>query len=131
MSWQSILISVVSIILTGLASWAVKKLTDFINAKISDAKIAKQLTAAVGVVADVVKEVFQTYVEALKDKNAFTAEAQAEALRRAQEKAKALIATETQNFIATNFGDFDVWLKTQIESAIYTFKNLGAKRVTE
>lgn len=129
MSWQSILISVVSIILTGLASWAVAKLTEFINSKISNAKVAKWLTSAVTVVADVVKEGYQTYVEELKGKNAFTPEAQLEALNRAQEKAKSLIATEIQTFISTNFGDFDAWLKTQIESAIYTMKNPATKEV--
>ena len=75
------------------------------------------------------KEVYQTYVEELKGKNAFTPEAQLEALNRAQEKAKSLIATEIQTFISTNFGDFDAWLKTQIESAIYTMKNPATKEV--
>lgn len=130
MDWSNVLISVVSVILTALAGWGVAKLTALIDNKITDATLKTALSGAINVVTSVVKEIYQTYVEALKDKNAFTAECQKQALASAIEKATALIPEATQTYISTYFGDFETWLTTQIESIIYSLKN-NSTEVTE
>lgn len=131
MDWSNVVISVVSVILTALAGWGVAKLTSLIDNKITDATLKTTLTGAIDTVTSVVKEVYQTYVEALKDKNAFTAECQKEALASAIEKATALIPEATQTYISTYFGDFETWLTTQIESIIYTLKNGSSEAANE
>lgn len=125
MDFQTILFSVLSLVLTALATWAVERLIDWLNSKIKDKQALGYLTDAVKVVQTVVKEVYQTYVENLKNTNAFTAEAQKTALNKAIEKAKIIMSTETREYIENNYGDFTVWITSQIESVLYDLKNKG------
>ena len=129
MNWSEVVISVVSIIVTALASWGVTELTRLINSKIKDANAKEMLSSAVTTVSDVVKQVYQTYVEALKGQNAFTAEAQKEALAKALETIEAVLPEKVKAYLTDNFGNIEAWLTTQIEAAIYSLKN-GQKAVT-
>lgn len=129
MNWSEVVISVVSIIVTALASWGVTELTKLINSKIKDANAKEMLSSAVTTVSDVVKQVYQTYVEALKGQNAFTAEAQKEALAKALETIEAVLPEKVKAYLTDNFGNMEAWLTTQIEAAIYSLKN-GQKAVT-
>lgn len=130
MSWSDIIISAVSIIVTGLVSWGVAKLIELINSKIGDANAKAMLAAAVTTVTDVVKQVFQTYVEELKGKDAFTKEEQKKALAKALETIKAILPENVKNYLTENYGNIEEWITTQIEAAIYNLKN-GAKGATE
>lgn len=123
MNWSDVIISVVSIVLTALASWGVAKLTEFINSKIGDKQAQDMLNSAVTVVTDVVKQVYQTYVESLKGQNAFTEEAQKTALANALETIKAILPEKVKTYLTVNYGDIEAWLTTQIEAAIYNLKN--------
>lgn len=129
MNWSEVVISVVSIIVTALASWGVTELKRLINSKIKDANAKEMLSSAVTTVSDVVKQVYQTYVEALKGQNAFTAEAQKEALAKALETIEAVLPEKVKAYLTDNFGNMEAWLTTQIEAAIYSLKN-GQKAVT-
>ena len=129
MNWSEVVISVVSIIVTALASWGVTELTRLINSKIKDANAKEMLSSAVTTVSDVVKQVYQTCVEALKGQNAFTAEAQKEALAKALETIEAILPEKVKAYLTDNFGNMEAWLTTQIEAAIYGLKN-GQKAVT-
>ena len=128
MNWSEVVISVVSIIVTALASWGVTELTRLINSKIKDANAKEMLSSAVTTVSDVVKQVYQTYVEALKGQNAFTAEAQKEALAKALETIEAVLPEKVKAYLTDNFGNMEAWLTTQIEAAIYSLKN-GQKAI--
>lgn len=105
MNWSEVVISVVSIIVTALASWGVTELTRLINSKIKDANAKEMLSSAVTTVSDVVKQVYQTYVEALKGQNAFTAEAQKEALAKALETIEAVLPEKVKAYLTDNFGN--------------------------
>ena len=129
MNWREVVISVGAIIVTALASWGVTELTRLINSKIKDANAKEMLSSAVTTVSDVVKQVYQTYVEALKGQNAFTAEAQKEALAKALETIEAVLPEKVKAYLTDNFGNMEAWLTTQIEAAIYSLKN-GQKAVT-
>lgn len=128
MNWSEVVISVVSIIVTALASWGVTELTKLINSKIKDANAKEMLSSAVTTVSDVVKQVYQTYVEALKGQNAFTAEAQKEALAKALGTIEAILPEKVKAYLTDNFGNIEAWLTTQIEAAIYSLKN-GQKAI--
>ena len=123
MNWSDIVISAVSIIVTGLVSWGVAKLIELINNKIADANAKTMLTSAVTTVTDVVKQVYQTYVESLKGQNAFTEEAQKTALANALDTIKTILSEKVKTYLSENFGDMEAWLTTQIEAAIYSLKN--------
>lgn len=123
MSWQTILLSIIGIVLTTLVTWAMERLIALINSKLGDSKYKKQLEDAVSAVTKAVKITFQTYVEALKGQDMFTQNAQAEALNKAKDVAIEELSTETQSFIESNFGDVEKWIASTIESVIYDLKN--------
>lgn len=118
----NILYSALGVIVTGLVSFAVAKLTQWINGKISDRKAANYLSTVASLVLNGVKEVYQTYVEALKNQGSFGKEAQLEALNRCLAKVKSQLVPEVQKYIVDNFGDLDEYLKGLIESTIYSLK---------
>ena len=122
MDIMSIIQSAISVIITGLITFATSKLIQLINSKIEDKKAANYLSTIINLVGDSVKAVYQTYVESLKNQNIFTEEAQKEALDRCMSRIKSQLAPELINYITTNFGDLERYLKTLIESTIYTLK---------
>lgn len=122
MDIMSIIQSALSVIITGLITFATSKLIQLINSKIEDKKAANYLSTIVNLVGDSVKTVYQTYVESLKNQNIFTEEAQKEALDRCMNTIKAQLAPDLINYITTNFGNLEDYLKTLIESTIYTLK---------
>lgn len=123
MNWQEIVITVISAIVTALASWVVSKITTYINTKVNDTKLKRYLNSAVTVVASAVKQTYQTYVENIKGTDFWTEDAQKNALSAALETAKEQLSGDVQKYIQSNFGDLDKWIITQIEAAIYDLKN--------
>lgn len=111
-----------------MATWGVERLIAWLNTKIKDQKALTYLNNAISVVTSVVKATYQTYVEALKNENMFTKEAQEQALNKAVEQAKTTMSAEVKNFVTENYGDLTEWIKLQIESAIYSLKN-GSQEV--
>lgn len=128
MDWQTILLSVVSIVLTALVTWLSERLIAYLNTKISNAKYAKYLGDAVSIVTDAVKSTYQTYVEALKNENMFTEDAQKKALNRAKNAALSQLSQDLKVFIGTTFGDLETWIQETIESSLYDLKNQSKKR---
>lgn len=123
MDWTEIVFSLVSVVLTALASWGVSKLIAFLNSKIENEKAAELATDAVRAVYNAVKATYQTYVQAIKGTDMWTAEAQEKALKMALETAKASMTEEVKAYIKEHFGDLDEWLKSQTESTLYDLKN--------
>ena len=124
---NEILLNVLSVLLTAvilpLISIAGTQLIKFINSKIKNNELAKQLTTATSIVTNAVRVVFQTYVDTLKKNGGFDKEAQAEALNRAKNIALSQITEDTKSYIEENYGDFNNWLTIQIESTIDLLKN--------
>lgn len=122
MNWSEIILSVVSVILTALATWGVGKLTAWLNIKIKDKTALKYINDAIEVVKTVVKATYQTYVEGIKGSELWDEEAQKKALNDALNCAKAQLSEGAKEYISENFGDLDTYLINQIESAIYDLK---------
>lgn len=60
----------------------------------------------------------QTYVDALKNKNLFSKEAQEEALKKAKSTAIAIISPAAAEFIKEVYGDLEMYLTAKIEEAV-------------
>ena len=124
---NEILLNVLSVLLTAvilpLISIAGTQLIKFINSKIKNNELVKQLATATTIVTNAVRVVFQTYVDALKKSGSFDKEAQVEALTRAKNIALSQITEDTKSYIEDNYGDFNNWLTIQIESTIDSLKN--------
>lgn len=118
----NILLSALGIIVTGLASFVVAKLTQWINSKIKDKKTAALANGVITIITDAVKTVYQEFVEALKKEGKFDAEAQKAAKDKALAIIKAGLTAELNEFIASTFGDIDAYLANQIEVILYNLK---------
>jgi hypothetical protein len=124
--WEQIapyVYSGLGVIITGLCTWLSAYLVQLINSKIKDKNIAKWLNQITTIVFACVKQVYQVYVESLKASGKFDADAQKTALDSALTEIKSELSDDAKKFITDNYGDMEAWLKTQIESAIYTLKN--------
>lgn len=127
MNWQQILINIAIILaaalLTALGSWVLVKVKNLVATKIKNTKTQALLLGAVDVVASVVKATYQTYVQAIKGTEAWTQEAQKNALQQALHNAQVQLSTEAKDYIQANFGDVGAWVQNQIEATLYDLKN--------
>lgn len=128
---MNIIWSALSVIITGLISFGVAKFTQWINTKISDKKAANYINTIMTLVGNSVKTIYQTYVESLKNENAFTKENQLEALNKCLTLIKSQCAPELISYITKNFGDCDGYFKSLIESTIYSLKNKNKNKKEE
>ena len=124
---NEIIINIISVVVTSivlpLISIAGAKLIQFINSKIKNNKAADLLTTATTIVINVVRSVFQTYVEALKKEGSFNKDAQIIALNKAKDIALTQMTDDVKDYLVTTYGSLDTWLDTNIEATINILKN--------
>ena len=60
----------------------------------------------------------QTYVDALKDKNAFTAEAQKEALQKTYNAIMAILSEDAKDYLSNATGDLQSYIMNLIEAQV-------------
>ena len=65
----------------------------------------------------------QTYVNALKDKNAFTPEAQKEAFEITKNAILTILGEEGQNYLKQIYGDLNIYIMKEIEKNVNIQKN--------
>ena len=121
----NVILSAVSIAVTGLVGWGVKALTTWLNTKIKDSQISNCLSQLTVIVSDAVMSVFQTVVATLKKNGKFDQTAQTEAKNAALKIIKTQLTPELVKFIQDNYGDLEQWLNTKIEAVICDLKATG------
>jgi len=114
--------SVVGTALTALVSWLTILLTNFINGKIKDKKMASHATQLLMIVMNAVQCVTQTYVDTLKKQGKFDAKAAEEANGKALAIIMSQMTPDLIKYVEDNFGDLKEYLKTLIESTVYQLK---------
>ena len=119
---KELILPIISLVLTTLASWAVGLLIQWMNTKIKDQTLLKHATAVTQIVTDAVMNVFQTFVETLKNNDKFDAAAQAEAKERAMKIILGQLTPELMDYIEDNYGDITAWISSKIETVIYSLK---------
>ena len=119
----NVLATVVTCIILPLISFLGVKLTQWLNTKIKDEKGQHLINGAVDIVLNAVRSVFQTYVEALKESDNFNADAQKIAFNLAKSIVLKQLSEDAKQYIATNYGDLEEWIRNQIEASIYKLKN--------
>ena len=118
----NIILSALSIAVTGLVSWRVSLFISWMNSKIKDQELAKHLTKITQIVTDAVMNVYQSFVETLKANGSFTEECQKQAKEKALEIINSQLTEELKSYISSNYGDIQAWLSNKIEAVIYTLK---------
>lgn len=101
----------------------------FINAKsnelinrVDNEKHDKYVLMLQETVTDCVLTTTQTYVDALKGKNAFDPEAQKKAFEMTKTAVLAILTDDAKEYLASALGDFDQYLTTLIEAQVQVNK---------
>lgn len=122
MNWESILTEVILSVL-GVVFTALGGLVSYwISKKIKDDKLRGIMTSLNDVVKKATLEVYQTYVETLKEKNMFDREAQKTALSRALQIIETNCTQEVKEWLKSNVSDVQEYLKGLIEAQIALLK---------
>ena len=125
MNWNQILteviLSVAGIIISALGLY----LTYFINKKIKNEELKEIVNSLNELIKNSVLEVYQTYVEALKDNGMFDKKAQKLALERCLTLINTNMPERVKTWLKSNFTDIERYLKSLIEAQIALLKNGG------
>lgn len=123
--FQQIFELVIVPLLVVLSTYAIK----FINLKsaelvqkVDNDKHDKYILMLQETVTNCVLTTTQTYVDALKGKNAFDAEAQKQAFIMTKEAVLAILTEDAKEYLSSALGDFDQYLTTLIESQVQVNK---------
>ena len=114
--------SAIGVILMGLATWISTFVTSWLSSKIKDNKLQRLSLALNDIVMRAVMTVTQTYVDNMKKKNVFDADAQIAALVKCKAIVNSQLTTELKQYITDNFGDIENYITTLIESTILSLK---------
>lgn len=108
--------------LAALITWLVTELVKWLKSKTNNEALINSLRIAEEVVNKVVPYVNQVYVDQLKADGKFDLKAQQEAFNLAVTECKRLIKPDIAELINSTYGDFEEWLKVNIEQIIKRFK---------
>lgn len=129
MDWLSILDQVFDVCLVPLLGLATAVFIAFIKQKMNESKekidnelAEKYLGMLEMTIIDCVKATNQTYVEALKDKNAFDAEAQKHAFELTKNAVIKILSNDAKVYLAHALGDLDAIIDEKIEATIKDVK---------
>lgn len=127
MNWgqigTEIILGITSVLITALGVLV----TYLINKYIKNQELKDILNSLHDLIRNSVLEVYQTYVEALKDKDMFDKKAQKMALERCLELIKTNMPPKVEEWLKSNVKDIDAYLKGLIEAQIGALKNSGGK----
>lgn len=129
MSWLTILqeifevciVPLLGILTTYFVKW-VKIKTEEIQTKEDNELYNKYIEMLSTTITSCVIATNQTYVNALKDKNAFTAEAQQEAFNRTKDAVLSILSEDAMNYLNSAVGDLNAYIEKKIEEEVLTAK---------
>ena len=129
MDWLNILDQVFDVCLIPLLGLATTALIFFVKQKIAESKAKtdsemaiKYLDLLETTIVDCIKATNQTYVNALKDKNAFDGEAQKKALKLTMDAVLKILSDDAKEYLTHLVGDLDEIIKEKIEDHIEEVK---------
>lgn len=125
MNWTEILNAIFELVLIPLLGIIVKYGTQFISAKIAqwkeqkdDELFHKYLDQLDEAITRSVIATNQIYVDSLKDKNAFDAQAQKEAFQKTYDNIIAMLTEDARNMLSEALGDLQAYITTSIEANV-------------
>lgn len=121
--WAELLQAIWTVVLIPLFTWIGKEIHDWSKTK----KLEKYTDMLYQAVINVVKELYQTTVDSIKDTDEWTPEKQAEVKEIAKTKVIQSLTTDAYNFLKTVNTDFDQWIDSLIEASVYDYKPMTVK----
>lgn len=129
MDWLEILSQIFQVVIIPLLGAGTLYLVSLINTKkkeleqrIENEKAKEYLDMLEATITDCVIATTQTYVQALKDKNAFTIEAQKEALRRTYTAVMGILTEDAKEYLNKSVADLESYILSKIEANVVTTK---------
>jgi len=114
---QAVITAAIPVLTAFLVSLIRAKATQTI-AQVDNQNAAEYLYQIADAITTAVTATSQTYVDSLKNKGEFTAEAQQEALKKALETAQASLSASALEFIFHAYGDITAYLTAKIEAEV-------------
>lgn len=134
MNWTEILQDLFVVVIIPLLGLVTKYLVQFFAAKTEELKnttdnetFKKYFDMLNATVTNCVIATNQTYVDALKDKNAFTLDAQKEALQKTYDAILSILSEDAQTYLANATGDLESYIMNLIEARVKENKTTVAK----
>ena len=124
MTWMDVLIYVVEVLVGLVITVGIPYLFAFLKSKTKNEKAQQYIDLAQRYLSDSVAMVNQTFVEQLKKDGKFDAEAQKEAFNMAANAWLEMMSEEMKQVIIAEVGDFETYIKTEIEAKVNYFKPL-------
>ena len=125
MEWLPLLYEILQVCVIPLLGVLTAYIVKFINAKSAEIQHNVDNDNAdkyIGMVADTISACViatnQTYVEALKKQNAFTAEAQKEAFQLTYNAVMAILTDDAKEYLAEIYGDIAAYITNKIEAEV-------------
>lgn len=105
-------------ILTAFIVKFIKVKSNEITMKVENDKADKYVNMLANTISECVIATNQTYVEALKKENAFTAEAQKQAFQMTLDSVMAVLTDEAKDYLVQIYGDLSAYIATKIEAEV-------------
>ena len=125
MEWLPLLYEILQVCVIPLLGVLTAYIVKFINIKsveiqsnVNNDMADKYIAMVADTVADCVIATNQTYVEALKKQNAFTAEAQKEAFNLTYNAVMAILTDDAKEYLAEIYGDVAAYITNKIEAEV-------------
>jgi hypothetical protein len=129
MEWLPLLYEIMEVCVIPLLGILTAYFVKFINMKsieiqnkVDNDNADKYISMVADTVTACVIATNQTYVEALKKQNAFTAEAQKEAFNLTYNAVMAILTDEAKEYLAEIYGDVAAYITTKIEAEVNVSK---------
>ena len=125
MEWLPILYQIIEVCVVPLLGVLTAYFVKFINlksaefqAKVENDTADKYIAMLADTITTCVVATNQTYVEALKKDNAFTREAQQEALRQTLGTVMAVLSEDAKEYLSSIYGDLTAYITSRIEAEV-------------
>ena len=129
MEWLTLLYQILEVCVIPLLGILTAYIVKFINAKsleiqnkVDNDTADKYIAMLADTITACVMATNQTYVEALKKKNAFTIEAQKEAFNLTYNAVMAVLTEDAKHYLAETYGDLTAYITTKIEAEVNVSK---------
>lgn len=109
-------------ILTTYLVKLIRKKNKELDAKVSKEVSRKYIDMLADTITDCVISTNQTYVDALKEANAFDKEAQKKAFELTYNKIMNVLTEDAKEYLTTIYGDLEIYITTKIESEVKLYK---------
>lgn len=134
MEWLALLYEILQVCIIPLLGVLTAYIVKYINVKSGEIQIKVENDIAdkyIAMLADTITACViatnQTYVEALKKENAFTAEAQKEAFNQTFNAVMAVLTDEAKEYLTAVYGDLTAYITNKIEAEVNISKIIPAE----